>query len=124
VIVQIVLGALEGDPGDQREDPAFKQETPSGRNVRSPEAGQVRDGGRPGPQQQRPILQGLDVPALYATGQLGQDGGRDLSLCGDCHPCRDNGGNSDQQDNRGPFHGHHPSMCVGLMTSRCSFLVV
>ena len=74
MIVRVVLEALERDTGDDAEDPPFQREPPPGWKVgRTGQARQVDDGGRPSAQEKRPVLEGLDVPALDAAGQGGRE---------------------------------------------------
>jgi hypothetical protein len=68
VVVEVGLGAVEGDAGDDRIDPAFRQESPTRRKVgRTGETRQVFDGGRSCRQEKRPVLQRLDRPTLDAA---------------------------------------------------------
>jgi hypothetical protein len=103
-MVEVGLGAVERDCSNDAVDPTLNQQPPPRRKVgRAPEARQRGNCGGPSRQQPRPILQGLDVPALDAAGKrrreadVGVLSGRSNSR-GDC------GSEGDEQDGRFSFH--------------------
>jgi hypothetical protein len=103
VVVRVVLEASERDTGDDGEDPPFQREPPAGRKVgRTGQARQVGDRGRPCPQEKRPVLQRLDVPALDATGKCGRKT-EVMAMEGSGDPRRDGRAGSDEDHDGDSF---------------------